>query len=136
MKIKGPGSPLSGGAEPLESLDPRDLRKAVESERFANALSQLEGQAATSSTGQTGGATNATRAALAEIAGASNLASSEGAATAVRESARHMIRTRLSEKYRDTEQGQKLINDLGEYVASDPLLKLKLLNILRKIQTG
>jgi hypothetical protein len=136
MKIKGPGSPLSGGAEPLESLDPRELRKVVESDRFASALSQLEGEAATSGTAQTGGTANATRAALAEIAGSSNLSSSEGAATAVRESARHMIRTRLSEKYRETEQGQKLVKELGEYVASDPLLKLKLLSILQKIQTG
>ena len=130
MKIKG-GSPLSGGAEQLESLDPRDLRK-VEGDRFAAALSQLEGQGA----GQTGEAMSATRAALSEIANSSNLASSEGAASAVRESARYMIKSRLGEKYRETEQGQRLVKDLGAYVASEPLLKSKLLSILKQMQTG
>jgi hypothetical protein len=130
MKVKG-GSPLSSGAEPLEPLDARELRKAVEGDRFAAALSQLEGQGAE----QTGGAKSATRAALAEIANSSNLSSSEGAATAVRESARYMIRSRLGEKYRDTEQGQRVIKDLSAYVASDPLLKSKLLSILKQIRT-
>jgi hypothetical protein len=132
MKIKGPTSPLSSGAEPLEPLD---LRKAVESERFASTLSQLEGQTA-SSTGanQSSSATNETRAALAEIASGANLSTSEGAASAVRESARYMIRSRLSERYRDTEPAQKLASQLSEYVAKDPLLNNKLLSILQRIQ--
>lgn len=135
MKVKG-SSPLSSGAEPLEPLDARQLRKAVEGDRFAAALSQLEGQGATAGAGQPSAAMSATRAALAEIANSSNLASSEGAAAAVRESARYMIRSRLDEKYRDTEQGQRVVKDLGAYVASDPLLKSKLLSILKQIQTA
>ena len=135
MKVKG-SSPLSSGAEPLEPLDAGQLRKAVEGDRFAAALSQLEGQGATQGAGQPSEAMSATRAALAEIANSSNLASSEGAAAAVRESARYMIRSRLDEKYRDTEQGQRVVKDLGAYVASDPLLKSKLLSILKQIQTA
>lgn len=137
MKIKGPTSPLSGGAEPLEPLDPHEIqRKSAGAERFASTLSQLEGQAGASGAGQSSEAAQATRAALAQIAGSANLASGEGAATAVRESARHIIRSRLSDKYRDTEQGERLTTDLSEFVASDPLLKNKLLSILRRIQSG
>ena len=136
MKVKGPGSPLSGGAEPLEPLDPRALRKAIDSDRFAAALSQLEAQAATTGAQQATNALSATRAALEQIANSANLASSEGAATAVRESARYMIRSRLSDRYRDTEHAQHLVRDLSEYVATDPLLKTKLLSILQKIKAG
>ncbi|HEX8455942.1 MAG TPA: hypothetical protein VF656_01370 [Pyrinomonadaceae bacterium] len=135
MKIKG-GSPLSSGAESLEPLDPRELRKTIGGDGFNAALSQLEGQSGAGGAGQTGEAASEMRAALAEIANASNLSSSEGAASAVRESARYIIRARLGEKYRDTEQGQRVVKDLGAYVASDPLLKSKLLSILKQIQTG
>jgi hypothetical protein len=135
MKIKG-GSPLSSGAESLEPLDPRELRKVVGGDGFNAALSQLEGQSGAQGAGQTGEAASDMRAALAEIANASNLSSSEGAASAVRESARYIIRSRLAEKYRDTEQGQRVVKDLGAYVAADPLLKSKLLSILKQIQTG
>lgn len=134
MKVKGPSSPLSSGAEPLDPLDPRELQKAVKGERFAAMLSQLESQVASSSSASS--SSNSTRAALEEIANASTLTSSEGAATAVRESARYMIRSRLSKQFRDTEQAQNLVNDLGEYVANDPLLKSQLLSILQRIRTG
>lgn len=129
---------MSSGSVPLEPLDPGELRKSVENEKFAAALSQLEAQAGAGTTGagQASGAGNPTRAALEEIANSSNLTSSEGAATAVRESARYMIRSRLSEKYRDTEHGQRLVKDLSEFVSSDPLLKTKLLSILQKIRMG
>lgn len=130
MKVNRPGSPLSSGAEPLEPLDPKQLQEAVRGERFAAALSNLEAQGA----GAAGGADNPVRAALEEIAQSSNLANSEGAATAVRESARHMIRSRLHEKFRQSEQGQKIIEKLSEYVASDPLLNSKLLAILQKLK--
>lgn len=133
MKVKGPSSPLSSGAEQLEPLDPQQLREAVKGDRFAAALSQMEAQ---SGAAGAEAATSATRAALEEIAGSANLSNSEGAATAVRESARYMIKSRLSDKFRDTENGERLVADLSEYVASDPLLKNKLLAILRKVQTA
>jgi hypothetical protein len=130
MKVNRPGSPLSSGAEPVEGPDAQELQKALKGERFNAALAQLEAQAA-------GGANDTaapTRAALAEIADASNLSSSEGAAAAVRESARFMVRSRLNEKFRDTEQGSTLVERLSEFVASDPLLHSKLLGILQKVK--
>ncbi|HEX8474462.1 MAG TPA: hypothetical protein VF666_10545 [Pyrinomonadaceae bacterium] len=133
MKIKG-SSPLSSGAESLESLDPRDLRKAIESDRFAAALTQFEAQAG--ATDGASSANNTTRAALEQIANSSDLATGEGAASAVRESARYMIRSRLSDKYRDSEHAQRLVTDLSDYVANDPLLKNKLLSILHRVRTG
>jgi hypothetical protein len=132
MKVNRPGSPLSSGAEPLEPLDPQELQRTVKSGRFEAALSQLESQAA----GQTGASASPTRAALAQIAGSANLGSQEGMATAVRESARYMIRSRLHEKFRDTEQGTRLVENLSEYVATDPLLNSKLSAILRRLKVG
>jgi hypothetical protein len=133
MKVNRPASPLSGGAEPLEPLEPQDLQDVVKGERFAAALSQLEAQAA-------GGAEqpgmNPVRAALEQIAQQANLSSNEGAAEAVRESARYMIRTRLHEKFRRTEHGDRLVEKLSEYVATDPLLNTKLLSILRRVKAG
>ena len=131
MKVNRPGSPLSSGAEPIEQLEAQELQSALKTERFNAALAQLEAQAA----GSTGGPQSPIRAALAQIADASNLSSSEGAATAVRESARFMVRSRLNEKFRDTEQGSTLVERLSEFVASDPLLHSKLLGILHKVKT-
>jgi hypothetical protein len=132
MKVNRPGSPLSSGAEPLEQLDAQELQRAVKSERFNAALAHLEAQAA----GGAGGASSPTRSALEQIANAANLTSSEGAATAVRESARFMVRSRLHEKFRDTEQASTLVERLSEFVAADPLLHAKLLGILQKVKTA
>jgi hypothetical protein len=131
MKVNRPGSPLSSGAESVEPLEAQELQNALKTERFNAALAQLEAQAA----GSTGGASSPTRAALAQIADASNLSSSEGAAAAVRESARFMVRSRLNEKFRETEQGSTLVERLSEFVAADPLLHSKLLGILQKVKT-
>ncbi|HEX8720759.1 MAG TPA: hypothetical protein VF736_09035 [Pyrinomonadaceae bacterium] len=132
MKVNRPGSPLSSGAEPVEPLDAQELQKALKGERFDAALAQLEAQAA----GGTAGASSPTRAALAQIADSANLSSSEGAAAAVRESARFMVRSRLKEKFRDTEQGSTLVERVSEFVASDPLLHSKLLGILHRVKTA
>ena len=132
MKVNRPGSPLSSGAEPVEPLDAKELQQALKGERFNAALAQLEAQAAG------GGAETSSpmRAALARIADSANLSSSEGAAAAVRESARFMVRSRLKEKFRDTDQGSTLVERLSEFVVSDPLLHSKLLGILQKVKTA
>jgi gamma-glutamyl:cysteine ligase YbdK (ATP-grasp superfamily) len=135
MKVNRPGSPLSSGAEPLEPLDPQELRETVKGERFAAALSQLEAQA-TGAGGQTAGTSSAARNALAQIAAEADLATNEGALTAVRSSARYMIRSRLNKKFSESEQADTLVEDLSEYVASDPLLKSKLLMILQRIKAA
>ena len=133
MKVNRPGSPLSSGAEPLDPLDPKELQSAVRSERFAAALSQLEAQAAS---GGASGTSSPARAALEQIAQGSDLQTGEGAATAVRESARFMIRSRLHEKFRQSEQGEGLVEKLSEFVASDPHLNTKLLNILQRLKAA
>ena len=132
MKVNRPGSPLSSGAEPVEQLDPQELQAQLKSERFNAALAQLEAQAA----GGTGTASSPTRAALAQIADSANLSSSEGAAAAVRESARFMIRSRLYDKFRESEHGEGLVRELSEFVASDPHLNSKLLNILQRLKAA
>lgn len=136
MKVNRPESPLSGGTEPLESLTPRELRETVKSDKFAAALSQLEAQAGASNSQSASNAGSATRATLAEIACGANLGSNEGVAGAVRESAQYMIRSRLSNRYRETEQGARLVSDLSDYIADDPLLKNKLLTILQRLKAA
>ncbi len=133
MKINRPGDPLSGSTEPL---DPRDLQNLVKGERFEAVLSELEGMATANSPGETSGASQSsgTRAALTQIAQGADLANGGQALLAVRESARYMIRSRLSKQYRETKEGERLIEGLSEYVSSDPLLKSKFLSILQKIK--
>ena len=131
-KVKGPSSPLSSGAEALEPLSAHDLQKSGIGGQFAASLAQLETQGQSE---EAAGATAATRSALAEIASRADFGSSEGVATAVRESARYMIRSRLHENFRDTEQGTRMVSELGDYVSTDPLIKAKLLAILQRIQS-
>jgi hypothetical protein len=133
MKVNRPASPLSSGAEPLEPLDPQELQQAVQGDRFAAALSNLESQA-TGGAGGADGPGNPVREGLSQIANSANLTDGEGAASAVRESARFMIRSRLHEKFRQTEQGQKIVEKMSEYVTGDPLLNSKLLSILQKLK--
>jgi hypothetical protein len=133
MKINRPGDPLTGATEPL---DPRDLQNLVKGERFEAVLSELEGQsgASVANTVDNSVAMSSTRAALARIASGADLANASQSLSAVRESARYMISSRLSKQYRMTEEGERVIEGLSEYVASDPLLKSKILAILQKIK--
>ena len=133
MKINRPGDPLTGATEPL---DPRDLQNLVKGERFEAVLSELEGQAGASvpNSVDNSAAMSATRAALARIASGADLANAGQSLSAVRESARYMISSRLSKQYRKTEEGERVIEGLSEYVASDPLLKSKILSILQKVK--
>ena len=133
MKINRPGDPLTGGTEPL---DPRDLQNLVKGERFEAVLSELEGQAGATvpNTVDNSAAMSDTRAALASIASGADLANAGQSLSAVRQSARYMISSRLSKQYRKTEEGERVIEGLSEYVASDPLLKSKILSILQKVK--
>jgi hypothetical protein len=137
MKIKGPESPFQASTEPLDQQQPAELWKVAKGD-FADALSQLETAVdASNPAGRTVPSSephSETKAALREIAIRANLSSAEEASNAVRESAEFMIRSRLPEKSRDSTQGQRLVASLGEYVATDPLLKPKLLSILKRIK--
>jgi len=124
---------LTGSTEPL---DPRDLQNLVKGERFEAVLSEMEGQAGASvpNSVDNTAAMGATRAALESIASGADLANAGQSLSAVRESARYMISSRLSKQYRKTEEGERVIEGLSEYVASDPLLKSKILSILQKVK--
>lgn len=129
MKINRPASPLSGGAEPLEPLDPRDLQRAIKSKSFTAALSQLEQQV-----GGTNQIASPTQTALKQIADRSDFSTSEGMLAAVRDSARFMVESRLGDVYRKTPEGKQIVENLSDYVASDPLLQSKLTRILKRIK--
>ncbi|HKE59241.1 MAG TPA: hypothetical protein VKB46_21175 [Pyrinomonadaceae bacterium] len=133
MKVNRPGDPVSGNTEPL---DPRELQNLVKGERFEAVLSELEGQAGAgaANSAENAAPTSNTRSALMQIAAGADLANAGQSLRAVRESARYMIRSRLSKQYRETEEGERIIEGLSEYVAADPLLKSKLLSILQKVK--
>jgi hypothetical protein len=137
MKIKGTESPFQASTEPLDQQQPSDLWKVAKGD-FADALSQLETAVDASGRAEQNVPSSElhsqTKAALREIAARANLSNAEEAATAVRESAEFMISSRLAGKSRESAQGQKLVASLGEYVATDPLLKPKLLSILKRIK--
>lgn len=120
--------PLSSGAESVEPLEPRDLQSVVKSDKFEAALNQLEAQVGAE---QTSGAQSPTRSALSEIANNSNLSPD----VQVREAARYMVNSRLQEKFRETKQGEQIVEDLSDYIADDPFLSKKLSNILQKLKS-
>ena len=102
MKINRPGDPLSGSTEPL---DPRDLQNLVKGERFEAVLSELEGMASANESPESaeGAQMSGTRAALSQIARGADLTNAGQSLVAVRDSARYMIRSRLSRQYRNQE---------------------------------
>lgn len=133
MSVKKTGSPLSSGAESLDPLGGKEeIRGGKVSKSFESALAEVAGQIEQAgSAGQTDGAT---KTAFKEIAGNSNLETSDGALTAVRESAGFLVKSRLKEDMRDSEEGQKVTDELSEYISKDPYMHRKLLGILQKLK--
>ncbi len=120
MKVNKSKSPFVGGSD---APDEKDIAKALKGEKFAETLSSLESTDAE-------GAPNEARSALTAIAEQYDLSDEENRQKAVRESAEFLVKSRLSENYKDSE---KTIKDLGRYVADNPFLKSKLLSILQKL---
>ncbi len=133
MSVKKTGSPLSSGAESLDPLGGKeDVRGEKVSKNFEAALAEVAGQIENAeNSGETDGAT---KSAFKEIAGNASLDTPEGAFAAVRESAGFLVKSRLKEDLRDTEQGQKIADDLSEYISKDPYMHRKLLMILQKLK--
>ena len=134
MSVKKTGSPLSSGAESLDPLGGKEELRGGEkvSKNFEAALAEVAGQIEQS--GESGATDGATKSAFKEIAGNSNLDTPEGALTAVRESAGFLVKSRLKDDLRDSEQGQKITDDLSEYISRDPYMHRKLLGILQKLK--
>lgn len=118
-------SPFVSGAD---APDEKDIAKAVKGGKFAAALSALDAAAGTNAGGA---ATGATRAMLAEIAVQYDLSNEENQQSALRESSEFLVKSRLSDEFKKSE---KIIKDLGKYVAEDPFLKAKLLSVLQKLR--
>ena len=114
MSVKKTGSPLSSGAESLDPLGGKDEPRGGEkvSKNFEAALAEVAGQI--ENAGNSGQTEGAAKTALKEITGNSNLDTPEGALTAVRESAGFLVKSRLKEDLRDSEQGQKIADELSE----------------------
>lgn len=124
MKVNKSKSPFVGGAD---APDEKDVAKAVKGGKFTEALSALEAAATESA------APSEASRALAEIAMQYDLSDEKGRQSAVEESAEFLVKSRLGEKYGDSE---KTVKDLTEHVAADPFLKSKLLSILQKLNAG
>ena len=133
MSVKKTSSPFSSGAESLEPLSQKETKKAGKTESsFEAALSDVEGQL--DGADGTSESSSAERTALNDIASNSDLGTPEGAFGAVKESAGFLVKTRLDEKFSDSEQGEKLTEDLSDYIARDPFMHRKLLGILQRLK--
>jgi hypothetical protein len=132
MGVKGPTSPLSSGAEQLESLSPKDVRELIKAEKFEKALSDLEGKPAES--GKTEQPKSSSFTAMQKIASNSDLGDFEGSLSAVKQSAQFMIGSRLKKDFRESSEGQKMIDDLSDSVSGDPSLNRRILGILHKMK--
>ena len=134
MSVKKTGSPLSGGAESLEPLGGKDKVRGGEqvTKNFEAALAEVAGQI--EQTGASGETESPAKNAFREIAGTANLETPEGVLTAVRESAKFLIESRLNDGLRDSGKGQKISAELSDYIAKDPYMHRKILGILQKLK--
>ena len=121
MKVNKSKSPFVSGAD---APDEKDIAKAVKGEKFAETLSALESVAADQTVA------GATHTGLTAIAAQYDLSNEENRQSALQESAEFLVKSRLGEKYKNSE---KIVKDLGKYVADDPFLKSKLLSVLQKL---
>ncbi len=128
MKINKSKSPFVSGAD---APDEKEIAKAVKGDKFSETLDALAAGNASADA-----ETNATRATLAQIAVKSNLDNEGEAKSALRESAEILVKSRLSKKFRDSEQSEKAVSELSDFVADDPLLKSKMLSVLKKLRNG
>jgi hypothetical protein len=133
MGVKGPTSPLSSGAEQLESLSPKDVRDLIKTEKFEKALNELEGKPEES--GKAEQPKSQSFSAMQKIASNYDLGNSESALSAVKQSAQFMIGSRLKKDFRESNEGRKMIDDLSDSVSNDPSLSRRILGILQKMKS-
>ena len=128
MKINKPKSPYVGGAD---APDAKDIAKAVKGEKFADALSALASGEPTESV-----SLNSTREVLAQIALQTDLTNDRSLSEALKQSAEVLVKSRLSDKFKQSEQSEKIVKDLSHFVSDDPFFKAKLLSVLQKLRDG
>ena len=128
MKVNKPKSPYVSGTD---APDEKDIAKAVKGEKFADALAALDSNAIDGNA-----ATDATRATLAQIASQSDLTSDDGISTALRQSAEILVKSRLSDRFKESDKGEQTVKDLTNFVSDDPFFKTKLLSVLQKLRDG
>ncbi len=134
MAIKKTGSPLSSGAEGLDPLGGKDnlQRGGKVDKNFEAALAEVAGQIEQAAANEKGD--GATRSAFQKIASNANLDSPEGAMTAVKESAKFLVSSRLKDDMRESEQGRKISDDISSYISKDPFMHRKILGILQRLK--
>ena len=133
MSVKKTGSPFAGGAEPLEPLGGKELKRTEKAEgSFESALADLEGQI--EQVGQTSNSGSTERSALGSIASGAHLDTPEGAFGAVKESAGFLVKSRLQENFQESDQGKKLTEDISDFIARDPFMHKKILGILQRLK--
>ena len=126
MKVNKPKSPFVSGTD---APDAKDIAKAVKGGKFAETLFALASGEVSENA-----ALNAARETLAQIALQADLTNDESISEALRESAEFLIKSRLSETFKQTEQSDKMVKDLSDFVSDDPFVKAKLLSILQKLR--
>lgn len=126
MKVNKPKSPYISGTD---APDAKEIAKAIKGEKFADALSALASGEPTESV-----ALNSTREVLAQIALQADLTNDGSVSAALQQSAEVLVKSRLSDKFKQLEQSEKIIKDLSSFVSDDPFFKAKLLSVLQKLR--
>ena len=133
MSVKKTSSPLSSGAEALDPLGANEkLRGGKIDKSFEATLAEVAGEI--EQAGDSAQTDSPTRSAFAQIAAGSNLDSSEGALTAVRESAHFLVKSKLKDNLRNSAHGRKMSDQLSDYIAKDPFLHRKILSVLQRLK--
>ena len=128
MKVNKPKSPYISGTD---APDAKEIAKAVKGEKFADALSALASGEPTESV-----ALNSTREVLAQIALQTDLTNDGSVSAALQQSAEVLVKSRLSDKFKQSAQSEKIVKDLSVFVSDDPFFKAKLLSVLQKLRDG
>lgn len=133
MSVKKTGSPFASGADPLEPLGGKDLKRTDKAEgSFKSALDDLEGQL--EQVGQTSNSGSTEKSALGSIASGAQLDTPEGAFGAVKESAGFLVKSKLHDGFLESEQGKKMADDISDFIARDPFMHKKILGILQRLK--
>ena len=133
MSVKKTGSPFASGPESLEPLGGKDLKRTDKAEgSFESTLADLEGQL--EQVGQSSNSGSTERSALGSIASGAHLDTPDGAFGAVKESAGFLVKSRLHEKFLNSDHGKKLAEDISDFIARDPFMHKKILGILQRLK--
>lgn len=131
MSVKRPEGSSGANVESLNAFKSQDVQKAKLSEQLAEHLDSL---GSAGSTPTQNAPENKTLQALQNIAANADLSTAQQAQAAVHQSAQMLVKSRINEEFREQQRVADMIDEVSDFVATDPLLQGKLLKVLRRLK--